>query len=254
MIRTLSAVLCAVAMGTAANAADILRKAPPLPAQMLAPAPFMHVFTGFAAAPNSWFWDAGAVYAFNRNIDSPGWLLRVRAGIGEYDYKRLAGNTIIGFDTPFQVGEAMIGYQWFLPSGARLSAYAGVNVEHHDSDDVTAKIRGTEAGVKGQLELFVPLAPQWYFFGMATASSVWSSYFALGKVGYRVTPWLSIGPEVAALGNDRFDAQRLGVFAGFAVAPRTELILSVGHNWQDSDGNLSNGDGAYGTVHLRSTF
>jgi hypothetical protein len=234
-------------VGTAL-AADMPIKAPAGAA--VAPGPSVNPFGGFAADESGWFADAGLVAAFNRNLSLPGWLVRVRGGGGHYEYNREPGVTQ---GVSYQVGEVMLGYQWFL-GASRVSLYAGGNVEHHDNNDPLAVVAGTEWGFKAQGEIFTNFGPNLYGFVLATYSTAFDSYFALGKLGYRVTPVISFGPEVAALGNERFDYVRAGPFVAFDVTPSTQIILSGGYSWDENSDALNDHSGGYGTIHVRSHF
>jgi len=93
-----------------------------------------------------------------------------------------------------------------------------------------------------------------YAYFLGTFSSVWNNYLVLGKVGYHLTNIISIGPEVLALGNDRFDAVRAGPFVSISITPSTDLIVSGGYNWDKRRNGLNDDSGGYGSLHLRSTF
>jgi hypothetical protein len=231
-----------------ASAADIAVKAPPRAA--FAPVPWLNVFGGFAIDESGYFGDAGAVVALNRNLNQDGALFRIRGGAGHYEYNR---TPVLEQGVSYQVGEAMIGYQT-LVGNTRFTGYVGVNVEHHDNPDPLAKVAGTKWGIKGQGEMYTQLSPDWYFLALGTLSSAWTSYFALAKVGYRVAPGISIGPEGAALGNDRFDAMRAGAFIAFDTGPSAQIIVSGGYSWDTNRTVLNDHSGAYGTIHLRALF
>jgi len=56
-------------------------KAAPAPAYLAGP--WLNLFGGVTASPDSIYGEAGAVFAFNRNLDVPGWLFRVKGGGGD---------------------------------------------------------------------------------------------------------------------------------------------------------------------------
>jgi hypothetical protein len=226
------------------NAADMpVKAAPPV-----VTGPAAVYFGGFAASPHSWFADIGAVWAFNRNLNVDGALLRVRGGTGRYEYLLAPG---VENDVDWQLGEVMVGYQRFVGM-VRYSGYIGAQVQHHDNDLDPGGLRGTRGGVTAQGEIFAPTSTG-YALLLAQISSVHTSYFVMGKLGYNVTPNLAVGPEVVALGSKRFDAQRLGLFAAFNFAPNAQVIVSGGYNWDDGNAFRDN-DGAYGTIHVRALY
>jgi hypothetical protein len=250
MVRFAAGLIAALCV-SAASAADLAVKAPPMAYTL--PTPWINVFGGFAAAPHSYFGDAGAVFALNRNLNTDGWLLRLRGGAGHYEYNRTAS---LEQKVDFEVGELMLGYQTFIGPATRVSFYAGANVENHDNDDPLAKVKGTKWGFKGQGEIFHQFNASWYGLLLGTYSTAFDSYFILGKLGYKVSPAVAVGPEVAFLGNDRFDRIHVGGFVAFDVnwATASQIILSAGYAIDTRDNSLTNNDGVYGKVHLRASF
>jgi hypothetical protein len=187
------------------------------------------------------------VVAINRNLSLPGWLFRIRGGGGHYKYNSTA---TLGFGVDYQVGEAMVGYQWFV-GPSRITLYLGGNVEHHNNSDPTATVKGSELGFKAQGEIYTSLSQNMYTLLLGAYSTAFESYFVLGKLGYRVMPTVSIGPEVAALGNERFDAVRAGGFFAFEINPSASIIISGGYSWDERSTVVNDSSGGYGTVHLR---
>jgi hypothetical protein len=248
-VKCLAAVaLCAMSLGTAWGA-DLPLKAPPAP--VIIAGPWLNVFAGATVSPDSVYGEAGAVFALNRNLNAPGWLFRLKGGGGHYEYNRAPG-LVQGVD--FEAGEVMIGYQTFI-GGARLSGYVGANVESHDNKtDPLATVKGTRGGIKAQGEIFAPLSDRWYVFALGNISSVFTSYYTEAKLGYRVAPLIAIGPEVQALGNDRFDNVRLGPFVAFDIGPQSQLILSGGYSWDTRRDALNDHSGGFGSVHVRGNF
>jgi opacity protein-like surface antigen len=245
----LAASLLAVLSASAVSAADIPYKAPP---QVGAPAPWINLFGGFAGTRHSYFGDAGAVIALNRNLQTDGWLLRLRGGAGHYEYNRTA---TLEQQVDFQVGEVMLGYHRLI-GATRYSVYAGPNVEHHDNSDPLAVVKGTKWGAKVQGEIFHQFNPSWYGLLLGTYSTAFDSYFALAKLGYKITRTIAVGPEVASLGNDRFDHVHVGGFVAFDVFPATasQVIVSAGYTIDMRDEPFTNNNGAYGKIHLRTSF
>lgn len=245
-----SALVAGLMMSGAAGAADLSYPVKAPPPNLYAPTSWVNLFAGFAVDKSTYFGDVGAVFALNRNLDTNGWLVRVRGGAGHYEYNRTLA---LAQGVDFQVGELMLGYQWFV-GASRFSAYLGANVEHHDNNDPFAVISGTRAGVKGQVELYSALTDRMYFYGLGTLSSAYTSYFAMAKLGYRVWDRVSIGPELAALGNTRYDAVRAGPFLAFDLTPSSQVIISGGYSWDTNRNWLNDNSGGYATIHLRGNF
>jgi len=248
MKRIVPLALVAALIGSAAQAADGTVKA-------VAPVPdpqsrSLELFGGLSVISHSTYGYAGGVYAFNRNLDRNGWLLRIAGGYGRYDYYRTAG---LNQGVDFQNGTVSIGYQAFLGT-VRLSGYVGADVEHHDNNDPLAEIEGTKWGVKGQGEILAPFGGVGYAYLLGTMSSVWNNYLVLGKLGYNITNAISVGPQVMALGNKRFDNLRAGPFIAIAVLPNVDLILAGGYNWDTRGNSLNDTSGGYADLHLRARF
>lgn len=213
--------------------------------------PWLNVFGGFAVAPGSWFADMGAVWAADRNLDDDGWVFRLRGGFGNYDYKLFSG---VKNSVDFQTGEAMIGYHKFWGS-SRLSVYGGANIENHQNGgDPAAKVNGTKVGAAAQIEWFQMVGDRSYLVLMATGSTAFDSYFTMAKYGFILAPAWSIGPEVAALGNDRFDARRGGGFVAWSATPSTQVIFSAGYTYDARHDALNDHSGVYGTLHVTARF
>lgn len=212
--------------------------------------PWLELYGGLSVAPHSIYGYAGGVVAFNRNLNRDGWLLRISGGGGHYDYYRSVG---LKQGVDFENGNISIGYQAFLGT-VRVSGYVGADVEHHDNNDPLAKIHGTKWGVKGQGEIFAPIGNVGYAYLLGTVSSVWNNYLVMGKLGYNLTNAISVGPEVMALGNERFDAVRTGPFISFAILPNVDLIISGGYTWDTRANSLNDNSGGYGNLHLRALF
>lgn len=231
-----------------ARAADMATKAPPPAA--VPPVPYVTYWAGFDGRVDSAYGYAGAVYALNRNLNQDGWLFRVSGGGGEYSYARAPG---FNQDVNFENGDVMIGYQTFIGQ-TRLTGYLGGYIQNDDNSDPAAKVTGTRGGVKVQGEIYTPLNTNWYAFGLAAYTSAWNGYDLLGRLGYQLTPTVSIGPEAMALGNDRYGEARGGGFIGFNITPLIQLILSGGYSWDTRITSLNNQSGGYGTVHVRFSF
>ena len=223
-------------------------KAAPAPAYLAGP--WFTLFSGVTASPDSIYGEAGAVFALGHNLDTPGWLFRIKGGGGHYEYNRAPG---LKQGVDFETGDLMLGYQT-LVGRARITAYFGGSVEHHDNPDPLATVKGTRGGAKFQGEIYAPLNDRMYFFALGSISSVFTFYYTQAKVGYKVMPGIAVGPEVQALGNDRFDNVRLGPFVAFDIAPRAQLILSGGYSWDTRRDSLNDHSGGFASAHVRGEF
>lgn len=213
-------------------------------------APWINPFVGGAVAPHSSYGEAGVALALGADLDSDGWLARLKLGTGTYDYKRAPGDEQ---SVDFASADLMLGYQLFL-GDTRISAYLGGNVEDHDNEDRLADVRGSKTGGKLQVELYAPLSEQIYVLALTSYASTFETYYAMAKVGFALSSDFDVGPELQVLGNERYDAMRTGVFASFDLGDAAQLVLSGGYSNDDSDGDLSDADGGYFTLHLRANY
>lgn len=248
-ILLVAGVLAGSLVATSAGAGDLATKAT-TPASPYVPSPALEIYGGLSVVPHSIYGYGGGVYAFNRNLNQDGWLLRIAGGGGHYDYYRAVG---LNQGVDFQKGTFSLGYQAFL-GNVRISGYVGADVEHDANDDPLATVKGTEWGVRGQGEVFAPIGSIGYVYLLGTVSSVWNSYLAMGKLGFNLTNNISIGPELMGLGNKRFDSVRLGPFVSFAILPNLDLIVSGGYSWDPRRDSLNDNSGAYGNLHVRALF
>jgi hypothetical protein len=217
-----------------------------------ASSPWINPFATVSVSPNSIYGDVGAVAAINRNLNTDGFLVRATVYGGSYEYNRTA---TAEQDANFIGGNVMGGYHWFLGGGSLFTVYGGLDISDTDDSNTGAVIRGTETGFKGMAELYLPLADKFYAHGTGSYSTVWDSYYTQGKVGYQICPTVSIGPEVAALGNDRFDGVHTGGFAAWNAFDNVQVIGSVGYNMDTHDDAFGDDDdGIYGGVHVRALY
>jgi Cellulose biosynthesis protein BcsS len=213
--------------------------------------PWVEAYAGFSAVPDTVYGYAGATIGINHSLNQSGFVFRLGGGDGHYKYNLAPG---LSHGVDFQDGEVMIGYQAFL-GATRVTGFIGANVQDdHNTADPSANVHGTKWGIEGQGEIYTPLNDRWFLYGLGTISSVWNSYLVMGKVGYNITPIVSVGPEVMALGSQRFDATRAGSFVGFNITPTAQLILSGGYSWDERRNSLNDHSGAYGAVHIQASF
>lgn len=207
----------------------------------------------------------GLFYAFNRDLTQSGFILRVLGTTGSYDYT----DGFTTFDSDYFQGDVMIGYQ-IVRGGIDVAAYIGVDYQDYDitPDDPLNEVRGDEVGFKVAVDLESNGASEGPLYVMASGSysTAFNSYYALGRIGYDFGR-LTIGPEVWALGDDSYDAYRIGGFVNIDLPLRTgvysALTISAGYQTVDDDDNglvgyysrgKQNEDGAYATIKFTTAF
>lgn len=215
------------------------------------------VFTSFSAQKHAWYVHAGGVTALSgENISSQdGWLARLGVGYGEYSYTTVApGFPLVPIDIDGQVydGDLMIGYQHFVDSKTRLSAYLGGNWENQDldpSDPNGTHVEGSRGGVKGQLEIWSMLTDKVPFTAIGAYSSAFRTYWTTTSVGYDFGGF-TVGPEVGFQGNRGYNEFRYGaaisdIDVGFA---KTKLIVGGEHNTR------RDASGMFGSIGFSRNF
>ncbi len=217
------------------------------------------LFSGYDAAPDSSYMYQGAVLALNRDIGRDGVLLRAYGSHGDYEY----GSGVTRTDGDSWQGDAMIGYKVGL-GHAWAAAYVGIEYQKHQltPDDLTNAVRGTEVGFKVAADIASLRTEGPIYFSLSGSySTAFDSYWARGRVGMNMHR-ITVGPEVAALGNAGFDATRVGGFLTFdlPITPSLplEITLSAGHQFVGGSGSTTTGsgggEGTYVGVSVSSVF
>ena len=211
--------------------------------------PTIMVFGGLTATPTSVFGYAGGVTGFGADLWSDGYRVRVQAGAGTYEHEITGAKNK---NIPFISAEAMIGYSHGF-GNARMTGYLGVHVENHNNKNPGADIDGTDLGIKGQAELWLPLSDKAHIVASGSLSSVHTSYYTTARAMRRISDRFAIGPEAVVMGSRYYDQIRFGL-AGEAWLGKTLLVLSAGHGWSNSNGLISEAEGIYGNAHLNIGF
>ncbi len=211
--------------------------------------PEIMVFGGATVTPTSVFGYAGGVTGFGSDLWSDGYRVRVLAGAGTYEHEITGARNE---DIPFASAELMAGYSHSF-GDARLTGYFGVHVETHDNKNPGADIDGTDFGIKGQAELWLPLSEKTHIVVSGSLSSVHTSYYATARAMRQIHEKLAIGPEAVVMGSRYYNQIRLGI-AGEAWLGKTMLVVSAGHGWSNSNGLISESEGIYGNAHLNIGF
>ena len=180
---------------------------------------YFTVFTGVTVAPFG-------------SILEPGWRLRAQGGYGQYRYEATRAVAGAPLRVPFRgiksSGELMGGYQAGF-GAITVKAFAGAELLSNviAPADPANPVSGTATGAKLALESWLNIGER----GFAQLDGSWSSnagsYAARLRLGYRVWPCFSMGPELSALGQHGFDGNRAGGFGRFAWNGG-ELSLSAG--------------------------
>jgi len=214
-------------------------------------------YSGFDVAKDSHYFYSGAVVALNGDLSRSGFVLQGFSGVASYEYDNVAvpGGIVDGDGIQLS---AMLGYLFVLPE-ATVGLYAGVDYQDYDLTprDPSNSVSGSETGVRvgGDVRL---IGPQHYFTLEGYYSTAFDSYWARARAGVKVARF-TVGPEGIILGNEGYDAQRLGAFAltKIHLSPSlpTELTFHVGYQFVDEgQTGTTGGEGVYGGLNIGFTF
>jgi len=227
------------------------------------------LFSGFDAVSDASYAFQGLVVALNRDIGRDGFVLRVYGSHVDYEYNTsgVPGGKVDGDGWQ---GDAMIGYK-VSRGNIWAAAYIGVDYQNYDLTprDPSATVEGTEWGFKVAADVAtlrgVDATSPLYFSLSGNYSTAFDSYWARARVGVN-RGHVTFGPEGIAMGNEGFDAQRVGAFLTFDlnIAPTMpiEVTLSGGYQFVNDDNNNggNNGggsggsEGAYGGITFVTVF
>ena len=216
-------------------------------------------YSGADFAKDSFYSYSGAVVSLQRDLSRSGFVFHGFAGYGSYEYGAGFGTV----DGDVSQLAAMLGYLWVRP-GAALGIYLGADYTDHDltPNDPFNDVKGSEVGfrVGGDLRM---MGPSHYFSLEGYYSTGFNTYWSRVRAGLNLGRVI-VGPEAGALGNDGFDAQRLGGFAMFKLdflGPRNpaELTINAGYQFLSDDDNSfaassAGGEGAYVGFNLSFAF
>lgn len=142
----------------------------------------------------------GAIKALNETDDlwSDGWVLRFDASGGSYRYDS------VGF-SDIRVGtldaDVMVGYRNKVGKGT-FSAYIGPSYAFHHNPDPAADIRGTEFGVKILADYSGSVDEDLDGYVQGSYSTTFSTYAFAGRLLYRVSDAVWLGPQITLYGNN----------------------------------------------------
>jgi len=165
-------------------------------------------------------------------IQEGGLRLRLVTGYGADTYSGPravgAGSQIITFNGSASFADALVGYHKQL-GPLTLKMFAGLAAADRQikPDDPETGIRGFGFGGKVAIETWWNLGDQAWTAVDLSWGSLYQSYAARARLGWRFTPALSVGLDAGVLGNLECDIVRLGGFVRYELA-RGEISISAG--------------------------
>ena len=205
-------------------------------------APSQEIWAGADVTSASWAVYSGMTAALFGPLHANGWRVRAGGGYGEYSYRGLNQK----IEGEFTFADALIGYHHQV-GALTLKAFAGVAWAQHGLSifDPENDVTGADFGAKVAIESWLEVTPQmWAQLDLSATTTHDNTYAARGRLGYRITPELSFGPELAGIGGSKLDGWRAGGFARYTWE-RGEVSASAGLS--DS---AAGGTGGFGTLNV----
>jgi hypothetical protein len=218
-----------------------------------ASAPTLETSAGTDVTAHSWSAYSSLTATLGGSLREDGWRMRLGGGYGEYSYSssRWTGSAVIvvPFDGTVTFADALIGYQqqW---SALTLKAFAGVAAQHNSVTpvDIESSVRGSRIGAKGAVEAWLDIGANAFAQLDVSYTTIYDTYGSRLRLGYRLTPQLSFGPEAGLNGNVDYDSGRIGGFVRYEGA-LGEISLSAG-----GAGDRSEVTGGYATINALVRF
>jgi hypothetical protein len=184
------------------------------PASSSGPGPaYSHVWSAYS----------GTTAAPFAGIQEDGVRLRLVAGYGADSYSGPravgAGSQIIKFNGTASFADALLGYHKQL-GPLTLKVFAGLTATDRQirPDDPETVIHGLGFGGKVALETWWNVGDQAWTSVDLSWGSLYQSYAARARLGWRFMPALSAGLEAGAVGNLECDIVRVGGFVRYELA------------------------------------
>ena len=216
-------------------------------------APSLEASAGADVTAHSWSLYSGLTSSFGGSLLENGWRMRLGGGYGEYSYSstRWTGSAVVvvPFDGTVVFADALIGYQYQWRA-LTLKAFAGAAAQHNSVTpiDIESSVRGSRIGAKGAVEAWLDIGTSAFAQLDVTYTTIYDTYGSRLRLGYRVTPQLSFGPEAGLNGNIDYESGRVGGFVRYEGA-LGEISVSAG-----GAGDRSEVTGGYATINALVRF
>lgn len=167
---------------------------------------------------------------------------------GQYEY--VSGP--IPIEARFATVDLLVGWSHLFGYGGVTLMVGGNYQDHRPSTfDPTNTVEGTELGFKVQGDVWINPTPATLLFALASYSTAFDSYYAIGRAGYDITggSYVFVGPEVSGFSSDRTEHIRLGAHVtGIKLGPAK---LSFAGGWLTE---RDEGSGGYATATVDFSF
>lgn len=173
------------------------------------------------------------------NFGQDGFLLRLWGAGLAYDYD--TGTPSVNIDVTGGIGEAGLGYHWVRPTytNSLYISYVGKFLDD-DPDDPFNNNIDDHNGLKFQADTTQNINEQFGINLNGSYTAFLDDYWVRGRLFYRYTDSIKIGPELTGLGGDRYDRIKFGAFISGIKIGSTSMVLNVGadHDNRDDDTDM----------------
>jgi opacity protein-like surface antigen len=205
-------------------------------------------FSQFDTSKYSYGGLVGTLIAPYKDLDTSGLRFYMEGEGGVYKYP--SDGKFIRGDT--ESGDALVGYA-FEGDFYSINLLAGANAINHTLSDFDPdnKVQGTAFGAKAREDAWINPTPKTLVYEEAEYSTAFRTYYSKLKFGYDFTNGkeIFIGPEVGALGDERFNQWRVGAHFTQMKIGIIQVDVSAGYAHDSIVGA-----GAYGTIELSTNF
>jgi hypothetical protein len=190
----------------------------------------------------------GTLIAPTKDLDTSGVRVWLVGESGGYLYHDGAA----AFHGIYESGEVLAGYG-FEGDNYSINLLAGPNAINHmvSPYDPTNHVQGTDGGIKIRADAYLTPTTGFMNYTEGEYSTAFSTYWVREKFGFDITHGQEIyfGPEVAVLGDERFNQWRVGAHISNMKIGKLQIDLSAGY----ADDSIV-GTSAYGHIELSENF
>ena len=205
-----------------------------------------YFLAGGEAAPASYYSYMGIVLPGPFSKDGQGFKQRYWVDRFGYEYDGAPGRV----KARATGAEAALGYGVSNVEGDWGAIYLGVRYTDTTltPDDVGAKARGSQTGLRVQLEGERALGTSLRGSGILSYTNEQDAYWARARLMHKMNQDWSVGGEAVAAGNRESDFTSIGAVFTLQATTKTSVGFKVGYRAQDGE------NGAYGGIELFVAF
>ena len=139
-----------------------------------------------------------------------GFTFKVLVAGGQYGYES-AGTDVTG---RYALASAMAGWR-FKQDRLEATVFAGPDLQSHHltPDDLGNRLRGGNVGLRIGADVWYQPSDAFMATSSISVSTIGPNYWARGAIGWYLFNRTWIGPELTALGGDRYHQIRFGIHA-----------------------------------------